>query len=625
MFREGQSVALDDLIGAVDVLYQSIGATESCGAYVREWIADGANGGSASSRALNLLLKDLGAFRDGGDGDLSDPRATLDPIQALLLVRVLTEEIGVPLRRAIAQAPRDGIWRPGAPPPPAEDVIGWAEDAFVGGVTGLYGAASEVSATLKEKLGNQAERMGKANAIASIAKFIATYTMLRGGAEVDDPGQPLVRTKDTSPGTQRTLVAWFYIDGSRVTDWMKDNRQLVALAGLDLDMPKSGALKGIETDWDIKQSHSSTKTHLIQLVRGSPDISKVKTDENGEARITVEGTPQRRKLDPKSLMPDDRQVVKIVITPQVKSTEMQQDLVDAVTGAIGIKDGLGVGWLTPVIETLYRLKWKGGRVLELRIQDWVDAETYGQLDVSITARGSRFTPTSSLQQTIDRQLTLTKAVMDVYGFELPEMPDSEEMKYLPPEVRRQMEEGLRQMAEAAKQRSFIMSAPGVVAMRINDRSAWFSAGSETTGCEVDRPGSGSTSVIGARDETITRTLIEDGSHLFQVEVDHESRTARLTWAASVEVVVLNKGRTSGSAPYSDESKVKMGIFGDLELEPPFDREIVIPLKETDIRGNSAKNYYGLVNVPFRFGTGGVFSGTAVVSYSVTRKVDKGGG
>lgn len=427
---------------------------------------------------------------------------------------------------------------------------------------------------------------------------------------------------------------------------MKDNRKIVALAGLDLDMPKSGALAGIETDWDIKESRYSTKTHLIRLVPGSPDISKVKTDANGEARISVEGAPQAHELDPKTVMPDDHKVVKIVITPQVKSTEMQQDLVDAVTGAIGIKNGPGIGWLAPVIETLYRMKWRGAKILDLRIQDWTDAETIGQLEVSLKARGTHFYKGHSYQETLDRQLTFTDVVMEVVGGEMPGMPDPEMLKYMPPEARRQMEEGLRQMAEAAKQRAFLSSSPGVATMHINDRAAWTSDGSGTegVGCGVDAPGSGTRTVRGSRRDVIEHgpigiggngldedadldelvramsNLSEDDTLAFQVDADLEAHTAKVTWNATVEAHVVETGKTVGAPASKEESTVHMRVFDGLKLEPPFDQEIVVPLKETDIRGMNAKNYYGVVSIPFEFGPDGRFSGRALVSYSVTRKI-----
>jgi len=57
---------------------------------------------------------------------------------------------------------------------------------------------------LEEKaFGKWAEGAGKANAILSIVKFIATYTFLEGEIRVEAPGQPLVRTKNHDQGQER--------------------------------------------------------------------------------------------------------------------------------------------------------------------------------------------------------------------------------------------------------------------------------------------------------------------------------------------------------------------------------------------------------------------------------------
>ena len=59
---------------------------------------------------------------------------------------------------------------------------------------------------LEEKaFGTWAEGAGKANAILSIVKFIATYTFLEGEIRVEAPGQPLVRTKNPVSYTHLTL------------------------------------------------------------------------------------------------------------------------------------------------------------------------------------------------------------------------------------------------------------------------------------------------------------------------------------------------------------------------------------------------------------------------------------
>ncbi|MBM4062946.1 MAG: hypothetical protein FJ265_17900, partial [Planctomycetes bacterium] len=545
MLREGQSVQRGDLIAAVDVLYQGLGAKGSVAPFVLAWLRDGTNTSNPSARALAVLLQALGNQRSGAEGRLDGAAdVALDPLQALLMLRVLTEDLGTPLRRAIGrgeigEAGKDGKEEPprgpaAAPTPILDEPPGWAEDAYAGGITGLWG---EVVGGLGEWGKGISNGVGKANALMSICKFIATYTFLRGEVRVEEPGQPLVRTKNSDPGEQRTLVARFWIDGTRVTDWMKEHRQIVVLAGLDLDMPKTGALKGIETEWDIEQDRHSSKYHLIQTVRGQPDISKVRTDGNGEARIQVEGCPQPKVLDPKKVMPLAKQVA-MVVTPQIKTTEMQQDLVDAVTGAIGLKDG-PIGLITPIIETLYRLEWKGGVRFVLQVRDWQPAESIGQLEITLRANGHRFTRTSSHQLSLARSLKFTDAKMNVAGVEPPPPPDPEVLKRMPPLYREQMEAGYRQMAELAKQRSFLSDQPGQVEFHQHDRELSVGEGDGCSdGTEEERTSwDGDAAIELGGEEAMLR-----GAR-FSIECDLEKRTAKLTQSLIAEATVV---RTSSS-------------------------------------------------------------------------------
>lgn len=622
MLRDGQRVQRDDLIAGIDVLYQQLGAEGSVRAFVLDWLRRGADSGNPSVRALTALLQALGNQHGGEAGRLDgDADVELDPLQALLMLRVLTEDLNTPLRRAIGRGEfaadaQTGTEKKKGPAVPAadgawfEEPPGWAEDAYAGGITGLFG---EVAGKIGEWGKSVSDGLGKANALMSIAKFIATYTFLRGEVTVALPGQPLVRTKDADPGEQRTLVARFWIDGTRVTDWLKEHRKLVALAGLDVDMPKTGPLKGIETEWDIKQSHVTTKTHLIQTVRGTPDISKIKSDENGEARITVEGCPQPVPLDPKKVMPLTK-IVPIVVTPQVKGTEMQQDLVDAVTGAIGIKGGPS-GWLTPVMEVLYRMKWKGGVHFDLHVLDWQSGESIGQGEITIRADGHRYTRTTAHTMSIARSLKFTDVQMTVVGAEPPPPLDPAVLKMMPATYREQMEKGFQQMAELARQRAFYSSAPGQAEMHLQDRE--FSRG-EGDGCvdaneetRTTRDGD-ATTVFGSEEAVISGCS-------FLVNCDLEQRTATLQLRMMTKVHEVTRIK-NGARETQIESDGSMSIFDGLTLLPPFDKGIVIPLQETEIREMDACNYYGVVRVPFRFGPGDRYQGTALVSYSVTRKV-----
>lgn len=678
MFRAGHSVALGNLIGAMDVLFKGIGGQGSVGPHLMKWLQSGVLSENASVRALTGFLQDLGTFRPGATfGNFAADAERLDPIQALFILRVLTEDMGVPLRRALAiMKPPSSLAEPcasvpaqrlqpdapawaeaasaGGPlvsfdPPPqaaespgwAEDAStgglpasidptlcseapGWAEDAFAGGITGLYGEVSTIMGLEEKAFGKWAEGAGKANAILSIVKFIATYTFLEGEIRVEAPGQPLVRTKNHDPGDNRTVVARFFINGTRVTDWMKDNRCLVVLAGIDQDMPKTGALKGVRTEWQFAQSQFP-RLQLVRTVAGSltGNLSNVRTDDNGEASVQLEGAPQETNLDPSKVMPIEK-VVKITVTPQVKATEMKQDLVDAVLGAIGIKDG-PAGFITPLMETLYRMNWTGETSLNLRVRDWQLAETIGQLHIEIKGIGREFRKEYALQMTIDRSLAFENVEMNVVGGEMPAAPDPEFLKKVPPVVRAQIEEGMKQMAEMAKKRHFVGTGPGIARMSINDQKSLLTKNDTDEQSDLET-WTGSQEVgFSPRQPTGME---------FSVEIDLEKKTAAVGFFVTIKAKNVNDSRTEyPAAQHRDVEPIKshstrdpgMEIFDDLTLRAPFggSKTIVIPLKEEPIiDGGGAMNYYGSVPIPFTFGPNGQFKGTAFLSYSVTRKVVK---
>ncbi len=658
MFRSGHSVALGDLIGAMDVLFTRIGGQGSVGPDLTTWLQTGLGSENASIQALTAFLRDLGAYRPGpAFGSFAGEAERLDPIQSLFILRVLTEDMAVPLRRALAKmkageplagplvtpdgwrpehlapaGPDDGspagLAEPRAPQlTPCPEAPGYSEDAYVVGVTGIF---EKVTAG-KKFIGKYTEGVQENNAILSIIKFIATYTFLDGKMRVEAPGQPLVRTKTRSSGDgTRTVVAHFFIDGSRVTDWMKDHRCLVALAGLDLDMPKTGNLKGVRTEWFVDQS-TVPREQLIQPLNGTGSLYAIRTNDDGEAAVTFTGNSQQTDLDPKKVMPIEKTVT-IRVTPQVKATEMKQDLVDAVTGAIGIEGG-GVGLLTPLMETLYRMNWTGEIHLDLRVRDWQQADTIGQLTVEVKGVGHEFRKQYALHMTIGRSLTFVDTEMRVIGGEMPAALDPEVLKNVPAAQRalmqQQMEAYATQMTDLAQTRQFIGAGPGIARMSIADVKSLLTKDESWDTSERE-------TLAGTRDFELSP---EQLSTYFSVKVDLGKKTATLAILAVMKALVVSDARyrywpsipaelrSSVERPKSHQTRERsLGIFTGLNLQSPFDptkETIVIPLKEEPIiDGGGAMNYYGAIPIPFTFGPNNQFKGTALVAYSVTRKVVK---
>ncbi len=630
LHRAGHTVQLADLLAAFDLLWRGMGVDAATAPIVDEWRQQVFRTGAPATRGLATLLQALGSQR--GDEGCIDRigDVELDPLQALLLVRVVSEDLLLPLRSVLQdQATELGREVPKGPSEPLLplplDGPGWAEDGFVGSITGLVGKGLEhldaISKTAGEwaKVVGGADKLAKglgyANAIAAVAKCIATYTFLKGEVRLDEPGQPLVRTKrgpaQSDAGETRTLVARFWIDGTKVTDWMKEHRPLVALAGLDIDMPKSGALGGIETEWDIREDRHSSKNHLVQLA-DRVDISKVRTDENGEARIRLAGRPQPVDISREACLPVEKKVP-IVVTPQVKSTQMQQDLVDAVLGAVGIAGG-PEGWIGPVVECLYRMKWKGGHRFTLQVRDWVPADVIATVEITIKASGADFQRDHGVQATVDRSLAFRGVRM--MGMEI-DMPPIDEalLRMLPQAVREQMLEGRRQLEKLAQEPTFQSEPHGTAELHVHDRESRYGQLGECDSKPFDAATTWTADLVVDLADTSDPSA---SLRMFHIQCDLPKKQAKL----QVHLIALGKVRSQmrvGGKSTTKEYDEELGIWTGLRRLPPFAGDLVLPLQEVPNVVTGGVDYYGVASVPFRFGPDDRFSGTAFVSYTISRR------
>ncbi len=649
MFRSHQSVALADLINSVDYSYKKINPSGSTRANILKWLSTGDSSDNASVRALTLFLKDLNFVRGRGKSlEFSDPKAQLDPIQALLILRVVTEEIATPVRKAIFKAhPTGRNLRPQSGSyaflpasyrtmptlfdcaPEGKD---WAEDAFVGGIAGLYEKAAEwvIAHAEAGRVGKEgAKELGEGyaktlswlNSTSSLVKFIATYAWLKGDIKVEAPGAPLIRTKDHDSGYKRTLVATFSIDRGKLDYW-KEHRCWALFAGLDLDAPKNRLLSGIETSWRAGQS-DDPKKQIIWIVPGQGSPDRILTNEDGEAKLEWEGAPQQVDLDPNKVTPWDR-IVDITVTPQVKRPEIKQDMVDALMGALGIKGG-GLGLLTPIYEQLYRLKWNGTAYYPLRVRDWEQAETIGGMTMFLTASAHNYRQNYAYQRNVERTIEFKDVAMQIVGGDMPEI-DEEALAKMPPLKREQTEAGIKAAQEAAKKRSFIGLGPGKLNMTYSDVSykrqnadecGDISQSEETQTASVPPPG--------PRDLDFGPQNFLPGLTNFSVDVDLDKMTATVKgdYALPLKAVIVKTEDKKTTTVNKNEART---FFHGLKPEAPFtDKGIVVPLTKEDLDSDLAAlgwtgySYSGKVTIPFTFGS---YKGNAYLTFYIKRVMKK---
>jgi len=612
LLRTGNNVQLGDFTSGLEVLFAAAGGEGKLYPHVEDWLDTATVSANPSLRCLKQFLWMLSGNHDGPSDIPFKTSSKLDPLQVLLLTRVITEDIGVPLRKHLKTL-KGPVLLASTQPSAPEDVQlpGWAEDGYIGIITNVVGAIAENV----EKLNNYGKAVEKANAISSIAKFIATYAFLEVTLGVEEPGQPLVRTKNTDSGSQRTITAKFTINGTAVTDWLKENRKLVAVSGLDIDMPKTGALSGVEANFEIDQDRYSSKSHLIQTV-GRVNISKIVSDADGVARMKIEGTPQRYKLDPNKILPVEK-TVKISVTPQVKSTEIKQDMVDAVLGAVGIKSG-PIGLITPVIECLYRMKWAGTKWMKLKVKDWTESVSYASVTFEIHASGN--TPgnfrkgINSDATHINQVLNITDMTMvNVMGDrkEMPAMP-KEMLAALPPAQRKEFEEAMAAMKALSATLLFQATGPGDVSLSINNTT--LTEGIDD-GC-VEEMFAYRFSQIGNRTWEFPKGETPDSPFNLAIQIDKE--TNKVTIAASAGTAGRNITESVVNGKRKSKSEETILLFGTgINLKVS---EILIQAKKSPESDNERIDWYGATRVPFTFGPKDKYSGVMIVSFSLTQRI-----
>ncbi|HLO98484.1 MAG TPA: hypothetical protein VK171_07810 [Fimbriimonas sp.] len=547
-------------------------------------------------------------FQDAHFGD----GAFLDPIQALILSRIVSEEIAKAIKLA---NPGENLFASLIGGAPVEDV-GWAEDGFVGGITGLINKL--VEAKFGEKI---SKPMDKANAISSISKFILTYTFLKNDLKMEGETNLLVRTKDTAPGEKKTINARIYIDGSKVTDWLKENRKLIALAGIDVDSPKSGGLAGIETSWEIKGDGKDYdfNNHRVKWASGQGEMSKLKTNESGIAKAILEGAAQRKALDPK-LVKAYEKTVYIKVTPQAKGTEMKQDVTDAVMGAIGVSGGPS-GWISPVMETLYRMKWFGTETINVRVRDWKQAQSVANVTIEVKGDGATYSRDFNYIQHIYRVLEIENMVMEIGDpVDSIQTVPADILAKLPAAQRKQIEDAMKQAVEQSPGRIFSIKGPGEAGFTVRDSIYSLTNDSD---CEVSI-NRFHCSKAGQFKLQYPDKSAEGNALNLNIMKKTDKNDEALIGAAAMLMADYKEER-SGSKPASGSipARVPVSLYDDITFDAVDRDKMKITLKPgVQLPGEEGTGFYGVTTIPFKFGPQNRFSGRVMISISIQNKAPK---
>ena len=154
-------------------------------------------------------------------------------------------------------------------------------------------------------------RLGAANLISTLVKFILSYALLDVSITMD--AEELIRTKDFDPGDYRRLTATVKIDTGKA-DYINCLRPLMNLSGVDVEIPENGPVADARIVWRVIQGGdfvggSGSRRWVdhgifyIEALEGQPDApapdrspANQFTDEDGNSTIYAVGAPQESDL-----------------------------------------------------------------------------------------------------------------------------------------------------------------------------------------------------------------------------------------------------------------------------------------------------------------------------------------
>ena len=238
-----------------------------------------------------------------------------------------------------------------------------------------------------------------ANVLMTVLRFYLTFAGLHVDMSIDK--DPLVRTQDRDAGDDANLTAHvtFKLDSWDLNCLLPLLRPFMNLANLDVgNFPNTGNVPGVGVTWHLtdggvnesviaKDQTSADAYNATAIVQFNPGggsaglhtlVNQV-TDEDGNAKLPVQGLPQRRDLRVYTLVPINKTFA-VSVGVKFKGAEANPEaflaeMIDVLGPALGIASGdvLGgiVGGLT---EMLYRMSWAIDGDHTFRLQDWQECD-----------------------------------------------------------------------------------------------------------------------------------------------------------------------------------------------------------------------------------------------------------
>jgi hypothetical protein len=160
---------------------------------------------------------------------------------------------------------------------------------------------------------------------------------------------------------------------------------------------------------------------------------------------------------------------------------------------------------------------------------------------------------------------------------------------------------------------YVLDGPGTIIATIADNLSGFDNSSD---CET---------MLVRYLRTTTGTLTKDipkgdgmAAGNFAVQLDLAAKKATVTWGVRVPVkrydaVWRNRAKTETN------SNLEMNVLDGLTFDGDKENALELPLKETPRANGTGTDYYAVITLPFKFGPNKEYSGSALISFSITHK------
>ncbi len=250
-----------------------------------------------------------------------------------------------------------------------------------------------------------ADQIDKVNTVISYLNVIMANINLEGKIDTPPP-LPYVRTKsNTYDGEgEKLLTASFRIKSKNSETVNCAGKALKVISGLDIKVPEDGPLKDVPVKWEPIHEGSGNDRYTSNfpvINQAVPDrfqdISKLKTDANGESKIKIIGVRQSRDLTKAAVFEVPKRV-RYRVSIATEKMDAEKDIPKIFWGGVDIKSGGIAGFIIKFIpDMMGKMALKSYKV-EVPIKDWKPCTDDDNWGGTVTYTRDKWTPKVNIHE-----------------------------------------------------------------------------------------------------------------------------------------------------------------------------------------------------------------------------------